>query len=84
MNCKCQELKLINNCYVIVNRYKEGITYRYKLLIIKEKYQDKYRIVNLTRGHICKCVFDNLEDIKKDLLNNQEKGNLKILSVTYQ
>jgi len=33
MSCKCQELKIINNCYVIVDRYKEGITYRYTLLI---------------------------------------------------
>lgn len=84
MSCKCQEIKLINNCYVIIDRYKEGITYRYKLLICKEKNEEKYRIVNLTRGHICTCIFDNLEAVKNDLLKNQIQGNLKILSIQYE
>ena len=87
MSCKCQELKLINNCYVIVDRYKDDGIYRYKLLICKEKkienFQIKYRIINLTRGHICTCIFDSLEAVENDLLKNQEQGNLKILNVQY-
>ena len=84
MNYKNDEFTLINNCYVIVDRFKEDTTYRYKLLICKEKNKEKYRIVNLTRGHICTCVFNTLKDVKEDLLENQRQRFLQILSVDYQ
>lgn len=74
---------LQNNCYVIVDRFKGNAAYRYTLVILKEKSKEIYRIVNLTRGHICPCQFQKLKDVKDDLLKYQNQKFIKILEVRY-
>lgn len=38
--------------------------------IMKDRATDKYRFVNLTSMHICKCSFDTYTDALKDLYND--------------
>ena len=37
--------------------------------ILRDKSSGKYRYVNLTKGHICKCSFNTREEALLDLLN---------------
>lgn len=45
---------------------------RQDVAILRDKSSDKYRYVNLTKGHICKCSFDSREEALLDLLNYPE------------
>lgn len=74
---------LSNNCYVIVDRFKENAVYRYTLAVLKEKSKRIYRIVNLTRGHICPCQFKTLEAVKDDLIKYQNQNLIRVLEVRY-
>ena len=42
---------------------------RQDVAILKDKSSGKYRYVNLTKGHICKCSFNTREEALLDLLN---------------
>ena len=37
------------------------------VLLLRHKGTDKYSFVNLTKGHICKCVFDSVDEAMKDI-----------------
>ena len=37
--------------------------------IMQHKFTKKYSFVNITKGHICSCVFDTQEEALKDLHN---------------
>ena len=50
------------------------------VLLLKHKNTDKYSYVNLSKGHICKCVFDSIEDALEDI----EERKKKKLLVNYQ
>lgn len=37
------------------------------VVILFDRYTEKYAFVNLTTCHICKCRFDTIEDALKDM-----------------
>lgn len=43
----------------------------YEVLILPYKGTNKYSFVNLTKGHICSCTFDSVEDAIFDLENRK-------------
>ena len=45
-------------------------------LLLLHKGTDKYSFVNLTKGHICKCVFDSVDEAMKDIEDRKAKGLL--------
>jgi hypothetical protein len=44
--------------------------------IMPNKGDGKYQFVNLTKGHICECKFDSVEDAIADLDNRKLKGKV--------
>jgi hypothetical protein len=51
----------------------------YSLLILIEREEGKYRICNLTKGHICPCKFDTYEEAVKDIEQYEKDGKNRIL-----
>ena len=41
----------------------------FKVFLIKHKTKEKYSFVNLTKGHICPCEFDSIEEAEQDFKN---------------
>lgn len=39
----------------------------FEVAIMKHKENNKYSLVNLTKGHICTCKFDTIDDAIRDL-----------------
>ena len=54
--------------------YKENETL--DVLLLKYKDSDTYSFVNLTKGHICSCVFNTVEDAIKDIEQRKKDGLL--------
>ena len=48
-----------------------------EVLLLKVKNTNKYRYVNLTKGHICVCEFDSVELAEEDM-NKRLQGGLLI------
>jgi hypothetical protein len=46
------------------------------VLLLRHKGTDKYSFVNLTKGHICKCVFDSVDEAMKDIEDRKANGLL--------
>lgn len=46
------------------------------VLLLRHKGTDNWSFVNLTKGHICKCVFDSIESAMKDIEDRKAKGLL--------
>ena len=46
-----------------------------EVYILPHKETGKYSFVNITKGHICPCVFDTYEEALQDL-ENRKKDNL--------
>ena len=46
------------------------------VLLLRHKGTDKYSFVNLTKGHICKCVFDSVDEAMKYIEDRKAKGLL--------
>lgn len=55
--------------------HKNGIDL--DVLLLKHKGTEQYSFVNLTRGHICPCVFSSIEDAMKDLEERKAAGKLE-------
>ena len=53
----------------------------YDVLLIPIKGTSKYHFVNITKGHICTCEFDNIEDAEKDIQKRLEDKLLKSFTV---
>ena len=66
--------------YIVRKKDKFDNTYTVEVTILKHKISGKYSFVNLTKGHICQCEFDSIEDAKNDLQKQFEDG--KIISFT--
>ena len=47
-----------------------------EVLLLKVKNTNKYRYVNLTKGHICVCEFDSIELAEQDIEDRLTKGLL--------
>ena len=54
--------------------YKENETL--DVLLLKYKDSDTYSFINLTKGHICSCVFNTVEDAIKDIEQRKKDGLL--------
>lgn len=47
----------------LVQRKKDAVI----VAILKSRKTGKYSFVNLTKGHICECEFDNVKDAIDDM-----------------
>ena len=47
-----------------------------KVMIMLDRATNKYRFVNLTNPHVCKCSFNSIEDAFADLDNNIKVGKV--------
>ena len=67
----------MNNIY-FVKRKSENVI----VSIMRNKSDNTYSIVNLTKGHICSCRFNSIEDATKDMdekiLNGEIVGYFKL------
>jgi hypothetical protein len=66
----------------IIKTYQVQKDMIYELLILKEKTEPYFRIINLTKLHICTCKFDTLEDVKNDLIKYEDNGQIIFISKT--
>ena len=48
-----------------------------EVLILPNKDSRGYQYINLTKGHICPCVFQTMEEALKDLENFKSLGKIK-------
>ena len=46
------------------------------VLLLRHKNTNKYSYVNLTKGHICTCIFDSIEEAIQDMENRKKQGLL--------
>jgi hypothetical protein len=70
--------KKISSLIKVINIWRYDKNKFYDIAILKHKDSGKYSFVNLTKGHICPCLFDTYEDAYKELLDKQSKGELHI------
>ena len=58
----------MNNVY-LVTRHKDNVL----VSIMRNKLDGTYSFVNLTKGHICTCKFNTVEEAVKDMQNKKKK-----------
>jgi hypothetical protein len=58
----------MNNVY-LVTRHKDNVL----VSIMRNKLDGTYSFVNLTKGHICTCKFNTVEEAVKDMQNKKRK-----------
>lgn len=67
----------MNNIY-LVQRTNGNVI----VSIMRNKSDNTYSFVNLTKNHICQCRFDSIEDAVKDMdekiLNGEIRGYFKL------
>ena len=63
---------------IIVNRPDDTV----EVSIIIDEATNKYRFVNITKGHICKCQFDSIEAAISDLEQYIKKGKVLSYEIT--
>lgn len=56
----------------IIKKDKENIN----VLLLKNKLDDSYSYVNLSKGHICSCKFNSIDDAIEDMIERKNKGLL--------
>lgn len=61
----------MNNVY-LVTRHKDNVL----VSIMRNKLDGTYSFVNLTKGHICPCRFDSIEDAIKDMEEKKDNGEI--------
>ncbi|RHG20028.1 hypothetical protein DW272_02155 [Blautia obeum] len=61
----------MDNVY-IVTRQKNNVL----VSIMRNKLDGTYSFVNLTKGHICTCKFNTIEDAVKDMQIKKENGEV--------
>lgn len=47
------------------------------VLLIKHKGTDTYSYVNVTKGHICPCVFNSMYDALLDIEHKKSSGEIE-------
>lgn len=52
---------------------KDGI---FEVLLLKHKSSNTYSFINITKGHICPCIFDSKEEAIDDLENYKKSGRI--------
>lgn len=63
-----------DNIYLVI-REKDNVV----VSIMMNKLDHTYSFVNLTKGHICTCKFDSIEDAIKDMKNYTKHLKMKEL-----
>lgn len=67
----------MNNVYLVQRKNGNVI-----VSIMRNKFDNTYSFVNLTKGHICSCRFDSAEDAVKDMdekiLNGEITGYFEL------
>lgn len=61
----------MNNLYA-VNKESGNVVVQ----IVYDKRRDKFRFVNLTRGHICTCEFETVLDAVNDMKDKKYNGEI--------
>lgn len=61
----------MNNIYLVQRKTGNVI-----VSIMRNKSDDTYSFVNLTKGHICPCRFDSIEDALTDMCNKILSGEV--------
>lgn len=72
------EVEDFKRVYVVIST-KSGREYH--LQIFKEKYDNEYRIINLTRGIIYPCKFGSFQEAEDDIYKYQAEGRNEILDI---
>lgn len=60
-----------DNIYLVI-REKDNVV----VSIMMNKSDHTYSFVNLTKGHICTCKFDSIEDVIKDMEEKKDNGEI--------
>lgn len=47
-----------------------------EVLLVRKKLEDKYQFINLTKGHICPCEFNTVQEAIEDLVKYREEGKI--------
>ena len=47
------------------------------VLLLKHKGTDTYSYVNVTKGHICSCIFDSMYDGLLDIVHKKNAGEIE-------
>lgn len=45
-----------------------------EVLLLPHKNTDKYSFVNITKGHICSCIFNNINEAIEDMEERKRQG----------
>ena len=45
-----------------------------EVLLLHYKNTNKYSFVNITKGHICSCVFNSIDEAIEDMEERKKKG----------
>ena len=45
-----------------------------EVLLLPHKNTNKYSFVNITKGHICSCVFNSINEAIEDMEERKKKG----------
>ena len=45
-----------------------------EVLLLPHKNTNKYSFVNITKGHICSCVFNNIDEAIEDMEKRKKQG----------
>lgn len=46
------------------------------VFVMLNRVDNKYHFVNLTKGHICECAFDTVEDALEDMEKLKNEGKI--------
>lgn len=52
-----------------------------EVLLLPHKGTDQYSFVNLTKGHICPCRFNSIDEALKDLETRKQRGYISSYKV---
>lgn len=56
----------------LVNRPKDEVV----VTVMKNKVDNTYSFINLTKEHICPCKFESIDDALKDIDERVENGEI--------
>ena len=56
----------------------------FEVLLLKHKGVEKFSFVNITKGHICPCIFNSEKEALDDLEKYKSNGKIKSYKVLEQ
>ena len=63
----------MSNVYEVIKKSGEIVT----VSIMFSRHSNKYHFVNLTKGHICACAFDSIDDAIADMDKQMKDGKIE-------